>query len=85
MVGPSCGSTQLSSTHNESRLAACPLSGVRGARWRSLSTNTQGKLENVQLCLAELDGTVNKVAAVRPPDARYRLKQGLDELECAFR
>ena len=37
----------MSSTRNESRLAACPLSGVPGA-FASLSTNT-GALEDVQL------------------------------------
>ena len=31
----------MSSTHNESRLAACPMSGVPGRDSRSLSTNTQ--------------------------------------------
>ena len=31
----------MSSTHNESRLAACPLSGVQKALSRSLLTNTQ--------------------------------------------
>ena len=41
MAGPVWLLDPTSSTHNESRLAACPLSGVPGARSRSLSTNTQ--------------------------------------------
>jgi hypothetical protein len=39
----------MSSTHNESRLAACPLSDVSGAHLRSLSTNTQASWKMCRL------------------------------------
>ena len=53
------------STHNESRLAACPLSGVPGARSRSLSTNTQASWEMCTLVWPDWTGLSSKLAGER--------------------
>ena len=57
----------MSSTHNESRLAACPMSGVPGARSRSLSTNTQTSWKMCSFAWPGWTGPSTSVWRVRDP------------------
>jgi hypothetical protein len=55
----------MSSTHNESRLAACPLSGVPGRVLRSLSTNTQASWKMYRFVWPDWTGLSTSVLARR--------------------